>query len=197
MTTESLSERQNEIRKETKVFGDSLKIDYEYRGDTVIQKRIDLKGVLNDNFDNSFTVVSVFSRKEKSKLLCSDKFKITIDNIDFQYCYEEIFSKLESDVIKYKESDEPWKLEGLNETKRKIIEYKNGGKPDLRWIKRNYIFNLIRELDFEIYDNRNNSEVKSIIIEKYETDFSGGHQYYFLNKDNDTIAKYNIRDWIS
>jgi uncharacterized lipoprotein YehR (DUF1307 family) len=30
---------------ETKIFGDSLKIIYEYKGDTVLQKRIDLKGI--------------------------------------------------------------------------------------------------------------------------------------------------------
>ncbi|WP_152023909.1 hypothetical protein [Dokdonia sp. PRO95] len=196
LTTESPSVQLNEIRKETKVFGDSLKIVYEYRGDTVIQERIDLKKISEDNFDDSFTVVSVFSRKEKSNLSCTEIFKMTIDSMDFQYCYDDIFSKLEADLLTAKNADKPSKVEGLNETKRKIIDYKNGTKTDLKWIKRHFVFDLILDLDFDIYDNKNRSEIESIIIEKYETNFSGGHQYYFLNKERDTIVTYNIRDWI-
>lgn len=47
-----------EYRTETKFFGDSLKVISEYRGDTIIQERIDLK-TSDNNFDSSYTTISV------------------------------------------------------------------------------------------------------------------------------------------
>jgi len=185
-----------ENRKESKTFGDSLRIEYEYRGDTIIQNQIDLKGTSDDNFDSSFTVISVWSTKETSDLKCEDRLKLTRNGVDFIYCYDEILEKIERDILKAKKENESWKVQRINELKTKLSKYKNGKKTDLQWIKEYYIFDLLREIDLEIYDNQTESEVKIVRIEEYETDFSGGRNYYFLTKTNDTIARFDVLDWI-
>lgn len=197
LTTHEVSAHQNEIQKRTKVFGDSLKIEYQYRGDTVIQKQIDLKGTSDDNFDSSFTIVSVWSTKTTSELNCNDEFKLTVDNVDFKYCYEDVFDKIEQDIIRAKEKKEPWQVEGLKKTKEKLVNYKKGKEVDMGWIGRYYIFDLLREIDFDIYDNQKKSQIEKVRVEKYETDFSGGRNYYFLNKKNDTIVRFDVNEWIS
>jgi hypothetical protein len=197
LTTDEVQTQQKEIRKETKVFGDSLKIEYEYRGDTVVQKRIDLKGTSDDNFDSSFTVVSIWSTKTTSKLNCDDELILTVDKVDFKYCYEDVFDKIEQDIIRAKEKDEPWQIDGLKKTKAKLVGNKKGKEVDLRWIKEYYIFDLLREIDFDVYDNRKKEKIDKVRVEKYETNFSGGRNYYFLNKKNDTIARFDITEWIS
>ena len=59
-------------RTETKIFGDSLKVISEYRGDTIIQERINLKETSDNNFDSSYTTISVLSTRATSRLECSD-----------------------------------------------------------------------------------------------------------------------------
>jgi hypothetical protein len=186
----------NENRIESKNYGDSLRIEYEYRGDTIIQSRIDLKVTSDDNFDSSFTVVSVWSTRETSELNCLDKLKLTRNSIDFIYCYDEILEKIDRDISKAEKEGESWKVQRINELKTKLSKYKNGAKIDLKWIKEYYIFDLLREIDFDIYDNQKKTEVKIVRVEEYETDFSGGRNYYLLTKTNDTIAKFDALDWI-
>ncbi len=183
-------------RIETKIFGDSLKVISEYRGDTIIQKRIDLKGTSDDNFDSSFTTTSVWSTKVTSLLKCEEKITLTVDEIDFKFCYADIFNKIDENIKKAKKNDEPWKVDGLNETRNKFVNYKRNGQEDLSRIKEYFLFALLREIDFSAYDNQTKSTVKKVRIGKYETEFSGGRIYYLLTKMNDTIAKFNRNEWI-
>src|SRR5690606_2328320 len=90
----------NENRTETKFFGDSLKVISEYRGDTIIQKRIDLKGTSDDNFDSSFTTTSVWSTRATSILKCADEIMLTVDVINFKFSYEDIFNKIDENIEK-------------------------------------------------------------------------------------------------
>ena len=183
-------------RTETKFFGDSLKIIYQYKGDTIIQERIDLKGTSDDNFDSSFRVISVFSTKNISILKCSEILKLTINNIDFSYCYSEIFSSIERDIKKAKKNGEPWIVDGLYKVKKELLKYKTDGQGDLNDLKEYFLFELLRKIEFSAYDNKTKSKVQKIRIEKYETSFSGGRNYYLMNKENDTVAKYSRNEWI-
>ncbi len=183
-------------RTETKIFGDSLKIVYEYRGDTIIQNRIDLKGTSDDNFDSSFTVVSVWTTRRTSDLKCSDEIILNIDGIDFKYCYADIFNKIDNDIKKAKQDDEPWKVDGLIETWNKFLNYQRDGKEDLNEIKEYFLFALLREIDFSAYDNQTKTKVQKVRIEKYETNFSGGRNYYLMNISNDTITRFGRTEWM-
>jgi hypothetical protein len=189
-----LPEKKN--RTETKVFGDSLKIVYEYKGDTVIQKRIDLKGTSDDNFDSSFNVISVWSTRMASELDCNQNFKLNQDDVEFNFCFNDIITKIENDIIKY--SDKPWRIDRLKKLKKELLSIKNGKSEKLTQRTSYYlIFNLIREINFSAYDNKTKSNTEKIRIEKYETNFSGGRNYYLINKENDTIARFDVNEWIS
>jgi len=185
-------------RTETKFFGDSLKVVYQYLGDTIIQNRIDLKGRSDDNFDSSFRVVSVWSTRLTSVLKCSEVLELTLNGIDFRYCYTEVFNKIDRDIKKAKEEEEEefWNADRLNKTKKVLLKYKSNGQGDLSIIKKYFLFTLLREIEFNAYDNQTKSKVQKIRIEKYETSFSGGRNYYLINKTNDTIAIFYRNEWM-
>ena len=68
-------------------FGDTVRIEIEKRGDTIIKHYIDLKGGSDDNFDNSYTakiiyetkladtIIEVANKKIKIKALLTESFK--------------------------------------------------------------------------------------------------------------------------
>ena len=58
------------------------------------------------------------------------------------------------------------------------------------------IYNFVRNIDFIIFDQNSQTKVSKIRMENYETRFSGGHIYYLINKEQDTVAKYNLSDWM-
>ncbi|WP_430467932.1 hypothetical protein [Winogradskyella ouciana] len=180
---------------ETKVFGDSLKIIYEYKGDTVIQKRIDLKGTSDDNFDSSFNIVSIWSTQKVSKLDCTKYLKLNHDEVNFNFCLNDVISKVDNDILKY--SDKTWKIENLEKLKKDLLNIKNGNSEKLTERTYYLIFDLIREINFSAFDNKTKSDIEKIRIEEYETNFSGGNNYYLINKKKDTIARFTVNHWIS
>lgn len=181
----------------SKTYGDTLKIEYEYRGDTVIQKRIDLKGTTDDNFDSSFTAITIWSTKKTSELLCEKKLKLTLDSIDYEFCYQDVLKQFDKDIAIARAKKESWNAEGLLEMKTDIMNYQKGESIDLDFFGNSYLMDLVREINANLYDNKTESRIEQISVEKYETNFSGGRNYYFLNKKNDTIAVYDRMEWMS
>ncbi len=189
------AEPKSEDRKTTKVYGDSLKIVFEYRGDTVIQNRIDLKGTSDDGFDSSFSIKSIWSTKLVSDLNCKQKLRLNQDNIDFTFCLKDAIQKIEMDI---KDSEEkPWILDGLKKIKNDLVLIRNGETDSLSMRTYYLTFDLLRNIDFSIYHNEQNSKIEKVSIEKYETNFSGGYNYYLINKQNDTIARFDVNEWMS
>lgn len=185
-----------ENRTETKFFGDSLKVISQYRGDTIIQERIDLKDTSNSNFDSSYTTISVWSTRTTSDLKCFDKITLTIDRIDFKFCYGDIFKKIDNNIKKAKEEDLPQRVDRLIETRNKFLDYKQNEQEDLSEIKEFFLFKLLREIDFSAYNNQTKATVQKIRIVKYDTKFAGGRTYYLITKTNDTIARFDRNEYI-
>jgi hypothetical protein len=179
---------------ETKFFGDSLKIIYEYKGDTVLQKRIDLKGIWDDDFDSSFDIMSIWSTRMTSELNCSQNFKLNQNNVEFNFCIEDVIDKIENDIEKY--AEKPWLIKNHEKLKKELLEIKSGKLKKLTERTDYLTFELIREINFSVYDNETKSNAEKVRIENYQTDFSGGRNYYFINKGNDTIAKFSLNEWI-
>jgi len=179
---------------ETKFFGDSLKIIYEYKGDTVLQKRIDLKGIWDDDFDSSFNIMSIWSTRMTSELNCSQTFKLNQNNIEFNFCIEDVITKIENDIKKY--AEKPWEIKNHEKLKKELLQIKSGKLKKLTQRTYYLTFNLIREINFSVYNNETKSNAEKVRIENYQTDFSGGKNYYFINKGNDTIAKFSVNEWI-
>ncbi len=181
-------------RTETKVFGDSLKVISEYRGDTVYQKRIDLKGRSDDNFDGSFNVMIVWSTRSASELNCDQILKTDQNNIEFNFCLNDVIKKIENDLITY--SDNPWKIMDLERLKTELYDFKQGKLKKLDQLNYYLNFDLVKEIAFSAYDRETETNVEKVRVEKYETSFSGGRNYYLINKQNDTVASFAINEWM-
>lgn len=182
------------VRVETKIFGDSLKIVYKYCGDTVIQHRIDLKGTSDDDFDNSFTVKSVWSTKYGTDLKCSQKLQLYHGGYNFTYCLNSVIQKIESDIENSKEK--PWAMEGLHELKNELMEIKSEQADSLSMVSYYLIFDLLRNVDFSIYETETKNNIEKVLIEQYITDFSGGRNYHLIDRKNDTVALFQINEWM-
>ncbi len=188
-----LDEETTVSRKETQVFGDTLKVVYEYHGDTVIQHRIDLKGITDDGFDNSFTVKSVWSTKNTADLTCSKKLKINQGGVEFYFCLNDAIQKVTTDI---NTSDEPGLIDRLTESKAELMDIENGKIDSLTTETYYLTFDLLRTIDFSIVDIKTKSKIKKVRIELYETEFSGGRNYYLIGDKKDTLASFDVNEWM-
>ncbi|WP_452218332.1 hypothetical protein [Lacinutrix undariae] len=179
---------------EKKIFGDSLKVIYEYKGDTVFQKRIDLKGTSDDNFDSSFDVMSIWSTKRTSDLDCPQILELKKDSIRFRFCIDDVLKKVENDIEAF--SDKPWKTKGLQKLKEELLEIKTSEKSNFSKNMFNLSFHWLKEIKFYGFDDNTDSEIIKVLVEKYETNFSGGTNYHLVNEKNDTIADFHFNQWM-
>ena len=180
-------------RTETKLFGDSLKIDYTYIGDTIYQKRTDLKGKKDDGFDNSFEVKSVWSTKETSDLNCEQKVKISNRYIDYIFCLDDVLKQTQKELNNRTEIK--WSKDSILKLQKELLQIERAERDTLSSDNFFMIYNFVRNLDFIIFDQVSNSKVQKVRIENYKTKFAGGHIYYLINKQQDTLASYNLLDW--
>ena len=180
-------------RTETKLFGDSLKIEYTYIGDTIYQRRIDLKGKKDDGFDNSFDVRSVWKTLKSTDLDCDEKVKIKKRQLDYIFCLDDLIEQTQKQLKNRTEIK--WDNNSMLKFQMELLQIKKGTLDTVSSNNFFMIYHFIRNVDFIIFDQVSNTKVKTIRMENYETKFAGGHIYYLINKDQDTIASYNLSDW--
>ena len=99
---ESSKHVKNSIPKDTnhfpniiqvKLFGDTMRLEIEKEGNTLIKHYIDLQGEKGgDNFDDSYTVTSVFERRNVDSTVISNKKKLKIQALLTEN-YQTEFSK--------------------------------------------------------------------------------------------------------
>lgn len=216
-TSESQSEGKIENTKEefkqtnhfeniskVEVFGDSLRIEYEVYGDSIIQHRIDLKGTEGDGFDDSYTITSVWSDRISDLESCNSELKIIWDSLDFRFCTKEVIEHYNNLI----EQAEPWKgeptdtLNFFNQEILRLQELKNQIEKKKKKIIQLetmpiYLpFELSEKLQFKAIDLRTNDTISKIIREKYTTEFSGGRNFYLVNQKNDTIGRVHKNDYM-
>jgi|GEM_PF-5092764 len=182
------------VRRDTVTYGDSLRIIYKYIGDTVFQKRIDLKGVEDDGFDNSFSVKSIWSTMYPTELDCTRKLKLSVDSIEFEFCIQDALKYTVGEIIKA--VNKPWISSDLEKTIQELIAFKNYKIDSLTIDTYRLTFEFLRNIDCSIYDYETNLKVDKIRIEKYETEFSGGYNYFLISNEKDTIARFHINEWM-
>jgi len=179
-------------RKGVEVFGDTLKIVYEYHGDTVIQYRIDLKGGADDGFDASFTVKSVWRVKKGIELDCSKTLTLTQGKIDFIFCLNDVIQQIMKEI----ETSEGRDLKDLNAVKGELVNIRNGSADTLTFKTYRFTFDLLQKIDFSIIDTRTKSKVKKVWIEQYDAGFAGGYNYLLIGDKGDTLASFEVNDWM-
>lgn len=183
----------NSPKTETKYFGDTLKIVYTYIGDTIFQKRTDLKDHKNTNFSNNFDVKSVWSTKKSVVLNCDQKIKIYKDHFEYTFCLDDILNQTQKQL--HNKNELHWSKDDVLQLQKELLDFENA---QIDTIKNNnfyMIYHLIRNIKFNVLDIKSNTNVDKIRIENYQTTFSGGHIYYLINQKLDTLAKYHLQDW--
>lgn len=188
-----------------KVFGDSLRIEYEVYGDSIIQHRIDLKGTEDDGFDNSYTVTSIWKDRISGLENCDSELKVIWDSLEFRFSTNEVIEHY-NNLIK---QAGPWrgettdtlnyfnqKIFGLQKLKNEIEKNKKKKTLELQIIPMYFPFELSEKLQFKVIDLRTNETISKIIREKYNTEFSGGRNYYLVNTKNDTIGRVHKNDYM-
>ena len=181
-------------RTETKLFGDSLKIEYTYIGDTVFQKRTDLKGNGHDGLDNSFDVRSIWKTLKAADLNCDNKIKISKRQLDYIFCLDDLITNTQKQIKNRTEIK--WNNDSILKFQMELLQIKKGERDTVSGNNFFMIYHFIRNLDFIVFDQNSQTKVSKIRMENYETRFSGGHIYYLINKEKDTVAKYNLSDWM-
>ncbi|MFV8280976.1 hypothetical protein ACNKXS_05500 [Christiangramia marina] len=204
---EAKEESQNKIlheepsyRTKTKVYGDSLKVIYKYSGDTIFEDHIDLKGTSDDNYDSSLSMTTVWSTREMPAMECDRKLSLPQDDMIFSYCLGDVIQKIETDIKN--SQDESWKSDRLQRLKKELKEIENGERDSLTFKPYHLNFLILKDLDYSAFDKVSKQKAHKMKIGKYFMEFTGGNSsggthYYFITKENDTIAEFRIREWIT
>lgn len=187
-------------RTKTKVYGDSLKINYTYSGDTIFEQQIDLKASYGDPDDNSLKITTVWSTREMPALECDRKLSLPQDNMIFSYCLGDVIQKIETDIKK--SQGESWNSDRLQRLKKELKEIENGERDSLTFKPYHLNFLILKDMDYSAFDKVSKQKANKMKIGKYLMEFtsgssSGGTHYYFITKEHDTIAEFRIREWIT
>jgi len=192
----SCNSRNSTIKKrtETKFFGDSLKIVYTYSGDTIFQKRTYLKGKANNGIDETYDVISIWTTKKLDTLDCDKKIKITKNNLEYTFCLNSVLKQTQNQLNNRTEIK--WSKDSIVSFKKELILFRKGEISNVSSNNYYMLYHFVKNLEVAIFDQSTQTNVSEIRMENYTTNFSGGNIYYLINKKQDTVAKYNLSDWM-
>ena len=192
----SCNSRNSTIKKrtDTKIFGDSLKIVYTYSGDTIFQKRTDLKGKANNGIDETYDVISIWTTKKLDTLDCDKKIKITKNNLEYTFCLNSVLKQTQNQLNNRTEIK--WSKDSIVSFKKELILFRKGEISNVSSNNYYMLYHFVKNLEVAIFDQSTQTNVSEIRMENYTTNFSGGNIYYLINKKQDTVAKYNLSDWM-
>ena len=134
-----------------------------------------------------------------------DKFVITEANethsgLKKKYNAIDVIQKIETDIKN--SQDESWKSDRLQRLKKELKEIENGERDSLTFKPYHLNFLILKDLDYSAFDKVSKQKAHKMKIGKYFMEFTGGNSsggthYYFITKENDTIAEFRIREWIT
>ena len=147
----------NHFRNVCKVetIGETIRIETECYGDSIIKHYIDLKGTSDDGFDNSFNVTIVRTPVQVPSLSCLSKFSFDYKGFNVSYCEKELITNLKNSRWMSHLADSI----GINFAIDSLVGRNNSS----------YLVNLIDELNSQIIDNGNFDTIKSVLRGKYIT----------------------------
>jgi len=165
------------------IFGDSLRIETECYGDSIIKHHIDLKGISDDGFDSSFNV-TIKREKEKSipKFECDEDFKFNYREYEIRYCKEELITELGKQGWTKRIADSI----GVNIQMDSLVGINNDF----------ILIGYVDQINFQIIERETKDTVKSILKGSYITEFSGGTLYEIIDSKRDTIELFQRNSWM-
>lgn len=175
---------------------ESLDLLIAKHGDTVYKHFIDPDSTKGDNFDDSYNVKSVYKTIKNDTTIKSNLFFIE-DEYKVFFEPTEIISFCDNSINEIK------KGKSFDFDEKSFVQLKSFAKSyssgqgvkypfDYDWLPA-----LLLNCKFYIINIKSGQRPKAMIIEYYNTEFSGGKNFYLLTPKGDTLSFIHDMDWIS
>jgi len=176
---------------EVKQFGDSVRLEVEKRGDTLIKHFIDLKGLSNDNFDDSYNSVCTY-RQITNDFSVSPTASITNGGFKFYFDRQKVLDYCDSIINQLTGEFD------LQVTKPRYLGLRAYVmQQNQKETEASYDAEVLTNFRTKIVDPKSSIEPKSLLIEFYKTEFSGGQNFYVITQTNDTVQVFHNMDYIN
>jgi hypothetical protein len=127
-----------------------------------------------------------------SQLNCSKKIIIHQNEIRYSFCYSDVISYFDHQIIKSEK--DPYYLRYIKAKENLLNQIT--GKETIYYCDY-IIYDFLLNLSFNAYDKFDKNEVPKIILSDYYAGWSGGSEYFLLDKKNDTIGSHRFQRWVN
>ncbi|WP_152604810.1 hypothetical protein [Psychroserpens jangbogonensis] len=178
------SVREIEFNKKESYF-DSLKNNYRYK------QKNDTTFLVVELRKNEFSQVAWIYpiQKISSKLECEKKATIKSNEISFTFCFSDILMFIDKKLEKGNVRDFY-----LKELKDILLKMEQNKKHEPIKSGDKSIYKLIRNIPFELFDNKTKSMIPKTFINEFKVSNWEGYEYFLISKQEDTIASFSCLD---
>jgi hypothetical protein len=176
-------------------FGDTARLEIEKRGDTIIKHYINLKGSANTKFDNSYNSVCTYKERLNDLTITSD-FYLNRNGYLFFFDTDKIILYCDSIIQGINSSNENIKLHFYQNLKRYVLHQEIPTTNILASLTTKDQ-ELFVNFNSKIVDSKTGDKPKSLLIEFYRTEFSGGKYFYIIKNNGDTLELFHHLDFIN
>ena len=183
---------------------DSTMIDY-IKADWSKEYKIEFKNIndtlflygskLNENVKNYRLYPGPYltsKTKWNSELNCSEKIIIHQNEIKYSFCSHDIIDFLDTQIEKSK--NDVYFIRYLKQKENLLNKIK---ERESIFYCDYLLYDLLMNIPYKAYDKYSKVEVSKIILSDYYSGWSGGSEYFLLNKRNDTIAYNGFQRWVN
>lgn len=175
---------------------EDLKLTIERHGDTIYKHYVDPDSTEGDDFDDSYNVVSTFKTIPNDLSFTSDFCLVENDYQVFlnaqeviDYCDQSINRANNGQVLEY--ADDSY------ETLKQFAQSSLSAQQPPNSVDENWLPMLLLNCRFSIINTKTHQKPKAVLIEYYETEFSGGKYFYLVTPKGDTSTFIHAPGWIS
>ncbi|MGC4104072.1 hypothetical protein [Ferruginibacter sp.] len=172
-------------------YGDSVRLEIEKTDTGIIKHYIDLKGLVDDNFDNSYNVVCKYKTINNDTSITSGCF---FKEGDYQLNFDQKQLVAYCDSIIQHLAPGEYNNEVIKPPYEKLKKYALHKSTSYAL---NYIPELIINLPGKIVNTKTKELPQAILIEFYKTEFSAGKNFYLISDRGDTLNWIHHLDYIN
>jgi hypothetical protein len=170
----------------------NFKIEFFPKNDTLFAYGYDLSDLNENNRNNRLPPYLTSTIHMNSELNCSKKIIIHQNEIKYSFCYSDVIDYLDKQIEK-SEKDVYYLI--YLEIKENLLN-QISEKESIFYCDY-IIYDFLLNLPFNAYDKYKEIVVPKIVLSDYFSGWSGGSEYFLLNKRNDTIAYHGFQRWVN
>jgi hypothetical protein len=174
---------------------DSLIIQIETKGNTVYKHYKDTAKIKRDNFNDSYNVKSVYKKLFNFRPLKTD-FYFTQDSFNILFNSTEVLKYCNRSLSKLQTGNE---ADLSKERYKKLVEFIHNdieGEKSPKDIDEYWLPTLLLNCNFIIEKVQTKIHPSYLLVEDYETEFSGGNNFYIVMHNTDTVNFLHMMNWI-